>query len=97
MNHDAAHCFDMTDDCPDGCYRARLTRDAKARRLEFVGVPLDWAHFRDSRECPLRPAEWLDLDAAQAYCSKCLHPIDAEKKKAYSYCPWCGEKMMRND
>lgn len=36
--------------------------------------------------------KWLDLNGTQSYCSKCLHPIDADKKKVYKYCPWCREK-----
>ena len=52
MNHDAAHCLDFEmGKCPNTCYRARLTEDL-AQRGDLVGIPMSWASFRYSEECP---------------------------------------------
>ena len=52
MNHDATHCSDYEKQkCPNSCYRARLTEDL-AQRGDLVGIPMSWASFRYSEECP---------------------------------------------
>ena len=50
MNHDYAHCADFTDDCPEECFRAQLTRDLK-KRIDLLGLPFSWMHFRSTSEC----------------------------------------------
>lgn len=55
MNHDATHCCDYKKSkCPKSCYRAQLTQDLKDNRYRFVGIPLSWANFKGTDECPMR-------------------------------------------
>lgn len=53
MNHDAMHCADfLVAKCPKRCYRAQLTQDLRERPdLHFV--PISWANFKGTEECPL--------------------------------------------
>ena len=52
MTHDATHCSDYRKgECPESCYRARLTEDYYKRREEFIGIPISWSAFKDSIEC----------------------------------------------
>lgn len=47
MNHDYAHCADMTDECPKSCFRAQLTRDLKA------GMIVSFMSMKNTDMCPL--------------------------------------------
>lgn len=54
MNHDATHCVDYRKSyCPTRCYYARLTKDLLERKArgELQGIPMSFAHFRDSDFC----------------------------------------------
>lgn len=54
MNHDATHCLDYEKGkCPKWCYRAELTAELP-KRTDLIGIPMSWAHFRDTRECMRR-------------------------------------------
>ena len=51
MNHDNAHCLDFKKNCPKKCFRAQLTREVEEiEELQFI--PLTWAHFKGTEECP---------------------------------------------
>ena len=55
MNHDMTHCVDYRKSyCPKKCFRAKLTRDLfeKKARGELAGVPMSFASFKDTDECP---------------------------------------------
>lgn len=49
MNHDYAHCLDFKRNCPKDCFWAQLQRDLMKR---FYLLPLTYAHFKDTEECP---------------------------------------------
>lgn len=51
MNHDAAHCWDCTPDCPQDCYRAQLTREY---REKLLGFPVSWMMFKGTEDCPMK-------------------------------------------
>ena len=51
FNHDATHCFDFSEDCPESCYRAELARDLK--RNEHDVLILSYAQLKDTSECEL--------------------------------------------
>lgn len=55
MNHDATHCADyLVAKCSKRCYRAQLTQDLRKRPdLDLRYLPISWAHFRGTEECPL--------------------------------------------
>lgn len=54
ISHDATHCTDYCKaECPELCYRAVLTKDLTGR-TDLVGVPLSWASFKGSEECPMK-------------------------------------------
>jgi len=54
MNHDATHCSEYRKGrCPASCYRAELTEDLK-HRPDLACLPMSWADFRYSEECPFR-------------------------------------------
>lgn len=58
MNHDAAHCYEHTDQCPETCYRARLTSELKElRRKGAYQLPTSWVHFGETDNCPLKKEE----------------------------------------
>lgn len=58
MNHDATHCQDYVKGvCPMNCYRAELTEDLKTNG-PMSGVPVSWASFIYSEECPFRLIPW---------------------------------------
>lgn len=50
MNHDYAHCFDCTIDCPQDCFRAQLVRDLK----RFPSLPVSWASLKGTDCCPMQ-------------------------------------------
>lgn len=54
MNHDATHCADYTKACPKSCYRAELTEDLR-KRIDLLGMPMSFAHFKGTDECPKYP------------------------------------------
>ena len=57
MNHDATHCADYAKTkCPKDCYRAMLTEDLK-RRNDLRYLPISWARFRGTEECPRKVGE----------------------------------------
>lgn len=47
MNHDYAHCANMTDECPKSCFRAQLTRDLKE------GMVVSFMSMKNTDMCPL--------------------------------------------
>ena len=54
MNHDATHCNDYkVSKCPKTCYRAQLTQDLRNNQYRFLGLPISWANFKGTDECPL--------------------------------------------
>ena len=60
MNHDAAHCLSYDNRyCPKKCYRAEITEDL-GHRPDLVGIPVDWADFRRTEECPKWPKQKHD-------------------------------------
>ena len=55
MNHDATHCADYKKTkCPKKCYRAQLTEEL--RGIPYP-LPVSWAHFEGTKECPKPPKE----------------------------------------
>lgn len=53
MNHDATHCEDYRKyECPKSCYRAQLTQNLR-KRADLFFVPISWANFKGTEECPL--------------------------------------------
>ena len=55
MNHDATHCDDyLKAKCPKKCYRAQLTQDLRENQYRLVYMPISWANFKGTDECPLR-------------------------------------------
>ena len=59
MNHDATHCWDYKKGtCPKSCFRAQLTKDLK--EIIYL-LPVSWAHFRGTRECPLPKQQKIDV------------------------------------
>ena len=53
MNHDATHCGNYkVNKCPKKCYRAQLTQDLR-KRPDLCFVPVIWANFKGTNECPL--------------------------------------------
>ena len=55
MNHDNAHCLDYGPDCPQRCFRAKLTHELKSRS-EYLGLPVSWMHFKGTKECLVKRA-----------------------------------------
>ena len=51
MNHDVTHCADFCVDCPKKCYRAELESDLQKRQMEFIGIPILYAHLYGTEEC----------------------------------------------
>lgn len=49
MNHDYVHCSDCTDDCPENCFRAQLTRDLE--KINDYNLWITWAHLKGIGEC----------------------------------------------
>lgn len=55
MNHDATHCADYKKHkCPRKCYRAQLTQELTERTDLDHRIPVSWAHFKQTKECPMR-------------------------------------------
>lgn len=54
MNHDATHCADYNQFCPETCYRAVLT---KALKIDDYNLPVSFACFRYTDICPLNSKE----------------------------------------
>ena len=52
MNHDYAHCLDFHKNRPKKCFRAKLVRDLERKKEYLIGVPISWAHFRKTEQCP---------------------------------------------
>lgn len=52
MNHDATHCADYTEACPNSCYRAQLT--AELKRIAYP-LPTSWSSFKGTKMCPKWP------------------------------------------
>lgn len=53
MNHDATHCADYKKGkCPKSCYRAELTQDLKDNFYAFRFLPISYANFKGTKECP---------------------------------------------
>lgn len=51
MNHDAAHCLDYDKKkCPKSCYRAKLTQEYIAKKIE-IDFPTSWVHFAGTKYC----------------------------------------------
>ena len=48
---DYARCADFADDCPDSCFRAKITRNVD-EMPEYV--PLSWVHFEGTDGCPIK-------------------------------------------
>ena len=61
MNHDATHCADYTTACPKSCYRAELTADLR-KRIDLLWLPMSFAHFKGTEECPKYPRRAEDVD-----------------------------------
>ena len=58
MNHDYTHCADYDAAlCPKSCFRAQVTAELEADRVNIVGVPISWAYFKGSPECRLTNPE----------------------------------------
>jgi hypothetical protein len=58
MNHDGTHCTDYVKGvCPRSCYRAELTEDL-SQRADLAWLPISWASFIYSEECPFRLIPW---------------------------------------
>ena len=54
MNHDATHCDDYSKSrCPKSCYRAQLTQDLRNNQYKLMRLPISWANFKGTDECPL--------------------------------------------
>lgn len=54
MNHDATHCEDYRKyECPKSCYRAQLTQELRDNPYRFLRMPISWANFKGTEECPL--------------------------------------------
>ena len=54
MNHDATHCDDYkVNECPKKCYRAQLTQDLRERQHDLCYLPISWANFKGTKECPI--------------------------------------------
>lgn len=54
MNHDATHCNDYkVSKCPKTCYRAQLTQELRDNQYRFLRLPISWANFKGTEECPL--------------------------------------------
>lgn len=53
MNHDATHCADYKKGkCLKSCYRAELTQDLEANFYTFRFLPISYANFKGTKECP---------------------------------------------
>lgn len=58
MNHDATHCADyLVARCPKKCYRAQLTQDLRNNQCRLLSVPISWAKFKGTKECPITKTE----------------------------------------
>ena len=55
MNHDVTHCLDQNAICPKHCFYAELNADYRRRYLDFMHLPVVWAHLRGTDGCPMRP------------------------------------------
>lgn len=54
MNHDATHCEDYRKyKCPKSCYRAQLTQELRDNQYRFLRMPISWASFKGTEECPM--------------------------------------------
>lgn len=53
MNHDYAHCLDVTEHCPEHCFRAMLVRDLKDSETKIVS----WMHLKGTEDCILERKE----------------------------------------
>lgn len=82
MDHDATHCGDYIKGiCPETCYRAQLTEDFNRRSQEFVGVPLSWAGFFGTDECPKPASDILGKYAMRKLCEEKAWEISNMKMK----------------
>ena len=55
MNHDATHCSDYRNGrCPKECYRAQLTQNLRDDPYRFLRLPVSWANFKGTNECPMK-------------------------------------------
>lgn len=52
MNHDATHCFDYCEECPEDCYRAQLTEEL--RRIKYPW-PVSYSSLKYTDMCPKWP------------------------------------------
>lgn len=60
MNHDATHCSAYErKSCPGSCYRGQLTEELP-KRGDLVWLPVSWADFKYSEECPLCTLPFTD-------------------------------------
>lgn len=53
MNHDYAHCADLSEDCPEDCYRRQLTEEAIRSNWTMVS----FMHFKGTDECKRNEVE----------------------------------------
>ena len=57
MNHDYAHYFDFTEECPEGCFRAQLERDLSRREGEGERLCVYYMHLKGTPECEIVKGE----------------------------------------
>lgn len=70
MNHDVTHCLDYKKGkCPGRCYLAVVTADLK-QRPELNYLPLSWAHFENSPECPINSTGYEEVKSQSGLISR---------------------------
>lgn len=103
MNHDFAHCLDYNKErCPEGCFRAMLTKELEARP-DLVGIPFTFAHFKGTQECAgahLGFGAWME-DRTEYVCPWCMGSVKDEivfmlkPQMLPRYCPYCGKPLLQ--
>lgn len=55
MDHDYAHCRDYRKDCPEECFRARLTKEAI--EIHYNSPHMTWFDFAGTEVCKRKERE----------------------------------------
>lgn len=72
---DMCHCADWQPDCPNNCFRARLTKEYKENEDKFIGIPTSWASFGKTATC--RRQEGCPCKTCEA--EHCFNPLVCDK------------------
>lgn len=78
-HEDLCHCADYQSDCPNTCFRARLTKEYKMHEDNFAGIPITWSHFGETASC--RRQEGCPCKTCET--EHCFNPFVCDKYMAW--------------